>query len=535
MSVQAPPNLSPGVLPQIVHAGINDWGGVSPVTPDFVNPEAPWPHLDSLAKQTAQQNKILVERLSIYPRYLQEADNWLDKAFTGTVLALSDADGLARTENWSPGRAEAIDNPIPKVNITPGFVRDRKLDIILDNALSGSLLNESDITRLFHARDGEFEIVVQAANELRKKVNGESVQYVVNRNINYTNVCYFGCKFCAFSKGKTAESLRGKPYDLTIEEISRRAVEAWDRGATEVCLQGGIHPAYDGNTYLDITKQLKHILPDLHIHAFSPLEVYQGANTLGLSLDEFLGQLKDAGLGSLPGTAAEILDDEVRAILCPDKVNTSQWLEVIETAHNVGLKTTSTIMFGHVETPTHWARHLVRLRDLQSRTGGITEFVPLPFVHMEAPIYLKGWARRGPSWRETVLIHSVSRLALHPLIQNIQTSWVKLGPTGASICLESGANDLGGTLMNETITRSAGASHGQELPPGEMDALIKKLGRNPSQRSTLYGDVNKVQKAKSYSAMPLDDVVNNPVRKYSKKVKPQFFSISEQKVQQLAE
>jgi FO synthase len=252
-------------------------------------------------------------------------------------------------------------------------------------------------------------------------------------------------------------------------------------------------------------------------------------------LDTFLGQLKDAGLGSLPGTAAEILDDEVRAILCPDKVNTSQWLEVIETAHSVGLKTTSTIMFGHVETPIHWARHLIKLRDLQSRTGGITEFVPLPFVHMEAPIFLKGGARRGPSWRETVLIHAVSRLALNPLIQNIQTSWVKLGPIGASICLESGANDLGGTLMNETITRSAGASHGQELAPQEMDALIKRLGREPSQRSTLYGKVSKQQEVKSYSAMPLDDVVNNPVRKYSKKVKPQFFSTSEQKVQQLAE
>ena len=535
MSIQAPPNLSYDHASKLIEAGINDWGGVSPVTPDHVNPEAPWPHLDSLAKQTAKQNKILVERLSIYPKYLQVADNWLDKAFKGSALALSDADGLARTENWSPGRAEAIDNPIPTINITEGFVRDRKLDIILTNALGGNLLSETDITRLFHARDGEFEIVVQAANELRKRMNGELVQYVVNRNINYTNVCYFGCKFCAFSKGKTAESLRGKPYDLTIEEISRRALEAWDRGATEVCLQGGIHPAYDGNTYLDITKQLKSVLPDLHIHAFSPLEVYQGANTLGLSLDTFLGQLKDAGLGSLPGTAAEILDDEVRAILCPDKVNTSQWLEVIETAHSVGLKTTSTIMFGHIETPIHWARHLIKLRDLQSRTGGITEFVPLPFVHMEAPIFLKGGARRGPSWRETVLIHAVSRLALNPLIQNIQTSWVKLGPIGASICLESGANDLGGTLMNETITRSAGASHGQELAPQEMDALIKRLGREPSQRSTLYGKVSKQQEVKSYSAMPLDDVVNNPVRKYSKKVKPQFFSTSEQKVQQLAE
>ena len=535
MSIQAPPNLSFNDASKLIMAGINDWGGVSPVTPDHVNPEAPWPHIDSLALQTAQQDKLLVERLSIYPKYLQSHNIWLDQYLRGAALAYSDADGLARTENWSPGRAEAEDNPIPVMNITNGFIRDHNLDVILDRASNGNPLEERDIIRLFQARDGEVQIVVSAANELRKKVNGDAVQYVVNRNINYTNVCYFGCKFCAFSKGKTAESLRGKPYDLTIEEILRRAVEAWDRGATEVCLQGGIHPAYDGNTYLEITRQLKRVLPDLHIHAFSPLEVYQGANTLGFSLDKFLGKLKDAGLGSLPGTAAEILDDEVRAILCPDKVNTSQWLEVIEAAHQVGLKTTSTIMFGHIETPRHWARHLIRLRDLQGRTGGITEFVPLPFVHMEAPIYLKGEARRGPSWRETVLIHSISRLVLHPLIQNIQTSWVKLGPMGAGICLDAGANDLGGTLMNETITRSAGASHGQEFSPEQMDNLIKKLGKTPSQRSTLYGAVNNVQELKSYAAIPLEEVVNNNVKKYSKKVKPQFFSTVDQKSQPIAE
>jgi len=526
MSIQAPPNLSFENACKLISAGINDWGGVSPVTPDYVNPEAPWPHLETLAEETANEGKILVERLSIYPRFVQNIDLWLDARFRGAVLSHSDADGLARTENWSPGRAETVDNPIPEISATKGFSRDNNLDAIIERAKRGEPLPECDIVRLFQARDGEFEIVTSAADELRKRVNGDAVKYVVNRNINYTNVCYFGCSFCAFSKGKTAEKLRGKPYDLTIEEIVRRAKEAWDRGGTEVCLQGGIHPAYDGNTYIEITKKIKETLPDMHIHAFSPLEVYQGANTLGISLDKFLGKLRDAGLGSLPGTAAEILDDEVRAVLCPDKVNTEEWLEVIETAHKVGLKTTSTIMFGHIETPQHWARHLIRLRNLQAKTGGITEFVPLPFVHMEAPIYLRGGARRGPSWRETVLIHAVSRLVLHPGISNIQTSWVKLGPEGAGICLNSGANDLGGTLMNETITRAAGASHGQELSPEKMDKIIENFGREPGQRSTLYGDVNQAQELKSYGAAALNDVVNSPVRKYSKKIKPQFFNKS---------
>ena len=295
---------------------------------------------------------------------------------------------------------------------------------------------------------------MRAANELRHQINGDEVTYVVNRNINYTNVCYFRCQFCAFSKGKLSENLRGAPYVLDLDEISRRSIEAWDRGGTEVCMQGGIHPDYTGETYLEICRTVKSAVPEMHVHAFSPLEVWQGAETLGISLREFLVRLKDAGLGTLPGTAAEVLDDEVRQELCPDKLSTSQWLEVMETAHAVGFKTTATIMYGHIDRPLHWGRHLKRIRELQVKTGGFTEFVPLPIVHMEAPIYLKGRARKGPTFRESLLMHAVARLALHPVLPNIQTSWVKMGPRGVAECLNAGANDLGGTLMNESITVS---------------------------------------------------------------------------------
>ena len=303
-------------------------------------------------------------------------------------------------------------------------------------------------------------------------MSGDTVRYVVNRNINYTNICYFKCQFCAFSKGKLSENLRGKPYDLGLDEVVRRAKEAWERGATEACMQGGIHPDYTGETYLEICKAIKKELPEIHLHAFSPLEVWQGAETLEISVPEFLNQLKEAGLGTLPGTAAEILDDDVRAELCPDKINTSQWLSVIEDAHREGFTTTSTIMYGHMEKSLSWAKHLLHLRHLQERTGGITEFVPLPFVHMEAPIYLKGRARKGPTFREAILMHAVSRLVLNPVITNIQVSWVKMGELGSSACLQAGANDLGGTLMNESISRAAGASFGQEMSPEQMDRLI---------------------------------------------------------------
>lgn len=337
---------------------------------------------------------------------------------------------------------------------------------------------------------------------------GDTVSYVVNRNINYTNVCYFKCQFCAFSKGKMSENLRGRPYDISAEEIARRCEEAWQRGATEVCMQGGIHPDYTGQTYLDILQTVRHATPDMHIHAFSPLEVWQGAATLGLSVGDYLQQLKAAGLNTLPGTAAEILHDDVRQELCPDKLNTSEWLEVMETAHDLGFRTTATIMYGHIDQPHHWARHLHQIRTLQQRTGGFTEFVPLPFVHMEAPMYLKGHARRGPSFREAILMHAVARLVFHGLIDNIQASWVKMGRDGIKACLDAGVNDLGGTLMNESITRAAGSSHGQEWSPPIMEAEIRAAGRQPRMRTTLYRDADLERRDIAFAAIELIDVEN---------------------------
>ncbi|MBT8148225.1 MAG: 5-amino-6-(D-ribitylamino)uracil--L-tyrosine 4-hydroxyphenyl transferase CofH, partial [Gammaproteobacteria bacterium] len=336
----------------------------------------------------------------------------------------------------------------------------------------------------------------------------DTVSYIVNRNINYTNVCYFKCQFCAFSKGKHSENLRGKPYDISAEEIARRCQEAWDRGATEVCMQGGIHPDYTGETYLDILRTVRTATPNMHIHAFSPLEVWQGAATLGVGVAEFLGMLKEAGLNTLPGTAAEILHDEVRAVLCPDKLNTEQWLTVMQSAHEVGFNTTATIMFGHIDRPEHWAAHLLAIRNLQVQTGGFTEFVPLPYVAQEAPMYLKGNSRHGPSFREALLMHAVPRLVFKDLIDNIQTSWVKMGKDGVLACLQAGANDLGGTLMNESITRAAGASFGQEWPPATMEQVIQSIGRTPRMRTTLYGDVSPGRKQTAFEASDLRDLDN---------------------------
>lgn len=515
MSIQAPPNLSPGVLPQLVNAGINDWGGVSPLTPDFVNPEAPWPQVDRLARDTEMAGKFLQQRLTIYPSYAQNVETWLDKNLQKSVLGMIDAEGYPRTDSWIPGREEQppiaeMDNVHTKVNAE---VIDADLKEIVARAHQGEALSEHEIVRLFQARGPELAYVCQQADAMRQQTIGDTVTYVVTRNINYTNICYFKCSFCAFSKGKISENLRGRPYDLELTEISRRAQEAWNRGASEVCLQGGIHPEYTGQKYMDILAAIHSVTPDMHIHAFSPLEVWQGAHTLGISVKAFLSKLKQEGLCSLPGTAAEVLDDEVRALICPDKINTQQWLGVIKSAHDVGLKTTATIMFGHVDRPEHWARHLIRIRNLQQCTGGFTEFVPLPFVPMESPIYLKGRSRKGPTFRESLLMHAIARMVLHKLIDNIQVSWVKMGERGIGACLNAGANDLGGTLMNETITRAAGAAHGQERTPAMMETMIRCNDRNPRQRTTFYGNVSMKRISKSFAAEELIDVVNSPLTK----------------------
>ncbi len=518
MSVQAPPNLSPGVLPQIVHAGINDWGGVSPVTPDFVNPEAPWPHLDELARETASAGKFLTERLTMYPDYAVDLDRWAHPDLHVRMLEMIDAEGFPRIDEWCPGDVD-IAPPSEVMNAIVNAPRHVSADIaaLLDKASAGEALDEAEIIRLFQSRGDDFTAVVQRADALRAQTNGNSVSFVVNRNINYTNICYFKCQFCAFSKGKLSENLRGRPYDLSDEEIARRTTEAWERGATEVCMQGGIHPEYTGETYINIVRTVKSAQPNMHVHAFSPLEVWQGAATLKMDIGEYLQQLKDVGLNTLPGTAAEILDDEVRDIICADKINTQQWLDVMEAAHSVGYKTTATIMYGHVEKLEHWARHIMRVRELQERTGGFTEFVPLPFVHMEAPMYLKGKARKGPTFREAILMHSVARLALHGQIDNIQTSWVKMGHEGVKACMNSGCNDLGGTLMNESISRAAGTQHGQETNPRQMANLIRRLNRDPQQRSTSYGKVSDERIKAGLAQGELLEIINTPAEKYERK------------------
>ncbi|MAA50036.1 MAG: 7,8-didemethyl-8-hydroxy-5-deazariboflavin synthase [Gammaproteobacteria bacterium] len=522
MSVQAPPNLSPGVLPQIVHAGINDWGGVSPVTPDFVNPEAPWPHLDELARETAAAGKFLTERLTMYPDYAVDLDRWAHPNLHVRMLEVIDAEGFPRIDEWCPGDVDTAP-PLDVMNAIVNKPRQVSADVaaLLDKASAGEALQEAEIIRLFQSRGDDFTAVVQRADTLRASTSGNSVSFVVNRNINYTNICYFKCQFCAFSKGKLSENLRGRPYDLSDEEIARRTTEAWERGATEVCMQGGIHPEYTGETYINIVRTVKAAQPNMHVHAFSPLEVWQGAATLEMDVSAYLQQLKDVGLNTLPGTAAEILDDEVREIICADKINTQQWLDVMEAAHGVGYKTTATIMYGHVEKLEHWARHIMRVRALQEQTGGFTEFVPLPFVHMEAPMYLKGKARKGPTFREAILMHSVARLALHGQIDNIQTSWVKMGHEGVKACLNAGCNDLGGTLMNESISRAAGTQHGQETNPRQMANLIRRLNRDPQQRSTGYGTVSEERRKAGLAQGELLEIINTPAEKYERKTPKQ--------------
>ncbi|MFZ9821504.1 MAG: bifunctional FO biosynthesis protein CofGH [Ilumatobacteraceae bacterium] len=528
--LQAPPNLSDdfGVL---LTAGIDDWGGVSPITADHVNPERPWPDLDKLRAVTEQAGRALAPRLTIYPEFiadvgLSDSPRWIDFDLRFRVLDRSDAEGLGRDDpgavwpekvtaadvvhdgaevvlvghrstQWYSGANNAPPHlvgdtrPDGEGRVTRSIIeRSRKLHGPVGEVLRGielgDELGETEIVTLFGARGPEMVAVARAADDLRGATVGDDVTWVHNRNINYTNVCTFKCKFCGFSKGPLSLNLRGTPYLLTLDDIAQRAREAWQLGATEVTLQGGIHPDFDGDYYIDVTRAVKQAVPDMHVHGFTALEVTEGARRLDEPLTSYLSRLKDAGLSSLPGTAAEILDDDVRAVLCSDKVNTDEWLEAHRAAHRVGLRSNVTMMFGSIESPKAWAKHLVRTRALQHETGGFTEFVGLPFVHMASPIYLQRKSRRGPTFRETLLVHAVARLAYRGAIDNIQVSWVKIGVDGTRQLLQAGCNDVGGTLMNENISRAAGASHGQGMTPESFAAMVEPLGRPLRQRTTLY-------------------------------------------------
>jgi FO synthase len=512
--VQAPPNLADdfGVL---LDAGIDDWGGVSPVTADHVNPERPWPALDRLRAVTEARGFALAPRLTIYPEFVADPDRWLDPGLVFPVGDRADAEGLGRDDPGSVFPERTLENAkagtgaeivltgvrstawysgaaAEPPTLVPGpraAVRGRVAEV-LAGVQAGETVGEDEIVALFAARGPEVVAVAEVADELRRAAVGDTVTFVRNRNINYTNVCTFKCKFCGFSKGPLSLNLRGTPYLLTLDDIAERSREAWDLGATEVCLQGGIHPDFDGDYYVDVARAVKDAVPDIHVHGFTALEVTEGAKRLGEPLDRYLRRLMDAGLRSLPGTAAEILDDPVRQILCPDKITTDEWLECHRIAHQVGLRSNITIMFGAVEAPVSWARHLLRTRALQAETGGFTEFVGLPFVHMATPLYLQRKARRGPTFREVLLMHAVARIVYRGLIDNIQFSWVKLGRTAGMQLLQAGCNDLGGTLMDENISRAAGASHGQEMTVDDFREMVEPLGRTLRQRTTLYGPID---------------------------------------------
>ena len=510
--VQAPPNLVDDIS-VIVGAGIDDFGGVSPVTADHVNPERPWPSLDELREIAASHGLELVPRLTIYPEFALDPHTWIDEGLRFAVLDRSDAEGLARDDPgavfperyeqaanvgtgaevvqigrrssaWYSGADRTPVSLIPQSVSITGAVRE-----VLDGVHAGQRVEADELAILFAARGREVAAIAEVADELRAQVNGTEVTYVRNRNINYTNVCTYKCTFCGFSKGPLSLNLRGKPYLLDDDEIVARVVEAAARGATEVCLQGGIHPEFDGDYYVRVTKLVKQAVPGMHVHGFTALEVLEGSRRLGESLESYLLRIKEAGLASLPGTAAEILHDDIRAILCPDKVTTDEWLMVHETAHQMGLRSNVTIMFGSVENPEHWIAHILATRALQDRTGGFTEFIPLPFVHMASPVYLKRRARRGPTWREVVLMHAIGRIAYRGSIDNVQASWVKLGIPGVIQLLQGGVNDVGGTLMDENISRAAGAAHGQGMDPRDLEMQLTSMGRTLRQRTTLYQQV----------------------------------------------
>ena len=514
--LQAPPNLSDdfGVL---LDAGIDDWGGVSPVTADHVNPERPWPALDILRRITEDRGFALAPRLTIYPEFASRPAQWLDEQLRFPVMDRTDAESLGRDDPGAvwPERVTAADvvhdgaevvlvghkstqwysganvRP-PRLVPHPRPSARGRIAEIIEGHRAGHEVGHDEIVDLFRARGPEVGLIADYADELRFAAVGNTVTWVHNRNINYTNVCTYKCRFCGFSKGPMSLNLRGTPYLLTLDDIADRAVEAAALGATEVTLQGGIHPDFDGDYYIDVTRAVKSAVPDMHVHGFTALEVTEGARRNGESLRDYLQRLKDAGLASLPGTAAEILDDEVRAVICSDKVNTEEWLECHRQAHGIGLHSNITIMYGSVESPDSWARHMVVTRDLQKETGGFTEFIPLPFVHMASPIYLQKKSRRGPTFRETVLMHAIGRIVYDGLIDNVQVSWVKIGVSGASQLLQAGCNDLGGTLMDENISRAAGANHGQGMTEGKFGEIVAPLRRTLAQRNTAYGILSPV-------------------------------------------
>ena len=519
VAVQAPPNLSED-FGALLAAGVSDWGGVSPVTADHVNPERPWPDLERLREATEAAGHTLAPRLTAHPRYVRDPDAWIDPALHFAVMDRSDSEGYGRDDPGSVWpertmeRARVDDgaefelvgeistqwyvgaggDPAVLVPAAPGAsgVAGARGAVgeVIDGVRAGEDVGFDEIVTLFTARGPEVAEVARLADQLRHETVGDEVTWVANRNINYTNVCTFRCKFCGFSKGPLSLNLRGKPYLLTLDEMAERAVAAARRGATEVCLQGGIHPDFDGDYYIDVARAVHEAVPGIHIHGFTALEVTEGARRNSEPLADYLVRLREAGQRSLPGTAAEILHDDVRAVLCPDKIDTEEWLEAHRTAHGVGLRSNVTIMFGSIERPQHWATHILRTRALAEETGGFTEFVGLPFVHMASPIYLRRAARRGPTWREVLLMHAVARIAYRGRIDNIQGSWVKLGLDAVAQLLQAGVNDLGGTLMDENISRAAGASHGTTVTEADFRRLVEPLGRTLVQRTTLYGRVD---------------------------------------------
>jgi len=541
--LQAPPNLSPDDVETIVGAGIDDWGGVSPVTPDHVNPEMPWPELDELASRTAATGHRLVERLCVYPEYVRRPDPWLAGRMRRPVQALADAEGLARAgcrptpmvwqdpdelvgPSGDDGRwrdavagqpttalrrdsvlradAEAVYGDSGLIAADALGTRQRVRSVarrmtvrpqvasILRRAEAGRAVDEDEALLLFDTAGPELAALCQVADSVRADRVGDLVTYVVNRNINFTNICYTGCRFCAFAQRRDDPDA----YFLSLEQVADRAEEAWQQGATEVCMQGGIHPDLGGDYYFELVRAIKERVPDLHVHAFSPMEIANGASRLGISVTEFLTEAKAAGLGTIPGTAAEILDDEVRWVLTKGKLPAEAWVEVVSAAHRLGIRSSSTMMFGHVDEPRHWAAHLHLLRRLQLRNldrgiAGFTEFVPLPFVHRQAPIYLAGLARPGPDFDDVLRVHAVARLVLQGAIDNVQLSWVKVGLEGAVALLRAGANDLGGTLMEETISRMAGSDHGVRQDPETLRGIATKAGRVPAERTTDYGRIER--------------------------------------------